>query len=57
MNNADKKTPPTSSLESVRLIRTNRPGVELGMELNMESIAEPLRKVAAGVFEEMDSLK
>ena len=27
------------------------------MDLNMEAIAEPLRKIASGVFEEMDRLK
>ena len=59
-----KKTTPTSgtttgSVGSIQLatIRTGRPGVELGMDLNMEAIAEPLRKIAPGVFEEMDRLK
>lgn len=65
-----KKAPPTSAamagsdgggggggMQVVTTIRTGRPGVELGMDLNMESIAEPLRKIAPGVFEEMDRLK
>ena len=58
-----KKAPPTSGTGSdgggVQLvtIRTGRPGVELGMDLNMENLAEPLRKIAPGVFEEMDRLK
>ena len=60
-----KRHPSTSSSSSsslskeagAQLIRTNRPRVDLGMELDMESIAEPLRLVAAGVFEEMESLK
>ena len=58
-----KRHPSTSSSSSVskeagaQLIRMNRPRVDLGMELDMESIAEPLRLVAAGVFEEMESLK
>jgi hypothetical protein len=38
-------------------IRTGRPGVELGMDLNMEAVAEPLRVIAPSVFEEMDRLK
>lgn len=61
-----KKAPPTSSTGSDSgssgsvnfvTIRSGRPGVELGMELNMDSIAEPLRKIASDVFEEMDNLK
>ena len=59
-----KKTTPTSGTTTrsdggVRLVtvRTGRPGVELGMDLNMEAIAEPLRKIAPGIFEEMDRLK
>ena len=50
-----RKGPPTT--DSVQFIRTSRPGVELQIELNMDSIAEPLRQVASGVFEEMENLK
>ena len=61
-----KKAPPTlatgsdgGSSSSVKFvtIRTGRPEVELGMDLNMDSVAEPLRKISSGVFEEMDILK
>ena len=59
-----KKAPPTSApgsdsggVQLVTTILTGRPGVELGMDLNMDSIAEPLRKIASDVFEELENLK
>ena len=66
----NKKSPSTSSLSSTTsassssvafeggaLVRTGRPVVNLGMELNMDAIAEPLRQVAATVFQEMETMK
>ena len=56
-----KKAPPTSGTGSdsggVQLVTIRRPGVELGMDLNVENLAEPLRKITLGIFEEMDRLK
>ena len=66
----NKKSPSTSSLSSTTsassssvafeggaLVRTGRPVVNLGMELNMDAIAESLRQVAATVFQEMETMK
>ena len=39
------------------LLSASRTGIKLGMELNVESIAEPLKTVAPDVFEELAALK
>ena len=65
LRHSSKSAPPTSkdrtsssSLETAHhLISRGRPKLDLGMELDMDGIAEPLKRVAPDVFEEMEDLR
>ena len=52
-----KDTTPTSSWDAAQLMSRGRPKLDLGMELDVDRISEPLKRVAPSVFEEMEALR